>query len=433
MFPAGKNLPEEWGNDRNVAWTYKMDGTSWSSPVVWGNRVFISSTFPIKVNPVPEREPMPGPPPEGGEPQPGQMPQPGQGPPMGPRPEEIDTSYLEEIYRWEVTCIELKTGEELWKQAAYEGTPKIGKQQGNTYASETPVTDGKRIYGYFGPIGLFCYDMDGKLLWEKDLGTYKTQSGWGTGSSPVIYKGLIYIQVDNEVTSFVVALDAKTGEEKWRVQRDEKTNYSSPVIWKNKIRTELVTTGKTARSYDPETGELLWELEIGGEQTVPSPVGDQEKIYLGNSGGREVKGNLFAVKAGAEGDITPADSGMLSEGVVWIYPDAGIGNASPLLYNGLLYIISSRGGEILCLNSVNGEVVYKERVSDIAAVWASPWAYNDKIWFFDEKGITRSFKAGEKFELISENRLDDKFLASVAITNNAYIFKGVEKLYCVKE
>jgi outer membrane protein assembly factor BamB len=170
MLPSGKNLPEEWGNDKNVKWTYELDGTGWSSPIVWGNRVFIASTFPEKVNPVPERGPMPGPAPEGEEgPQPGQMPQPGQGP-GGPRLEDNDTSYLKEIYRWELTCIDLNTGKELWKQVAYKGSPRVMKQPMNTYASETPATDGKRIFAYFGMTGLFCYDMDGKLLWKRDLG-----------------------------------------------------------------------------------------------------------------------------------------------------------------------------------------------------------------------------------------------------------------------
>ncbi|OFY64591.1 MAG: hypothetical protein A2Y71_17135 [Bacteroidetes bacterium RBG_13_42_15] len=420
MLTTAKNLPEEWGNDKNVAWTYKMDGPGWSSPVVWGDKVFITSAVPIKMNPVPERGPMPG--------------QPGQNPPQGPPPQEvIDTSYLQEIYRWQVTCIDLKTGEELWKQTAYEGAPKTGKNPNSTYACETPVTDGKRVYAYFGMHGLFCFDVNGNLLWEKNLGVFNTQRGWGTGSSPLLYRNVLFIQNDNEENSFIAALDAATGEEKWRVRRDEKTNYSTPIIWKNKIRTELITAGKTARSYDPETGKLLWELKTGGEQAIPSPVGNQDMLYVGNAGGREVKGFLFAVKAGAEGDITPADSGMLSEGVAWINPDANIGNASPLLYNGKLYIISSRGGEILCLDASDGEVVYKGRVPGLGAVWASPWVYNNKVWFFDERGLTLSLSAGDTFEYASDNRLDDKFWASVAITDNAYLFKGVEKLYCVRQ
>ena len=448
MLPAGKNLPEEWGNDINVKWTAELNGPGWSSPVIWGKKVFITSAFGEKVNPVPERGPMQGPPPGGGQgPQPGQAPQPGQGPqprqnpqagqspqpPQGPpQPEIRDTSYSNEVYRWELSCFDLNTGKELWKQVAFHGSPKAGKNPNSTYACETPVTDGNRIFAFFGMHGLFCYDMTGKLLWQKDLGAYYTQRGWGTGSSPVIYKDVLYIQFDNEENSFIVAMDATTGNEKWKVQRDEKTTYSTPFIWKNMIRTELVTCGKKARSYDPETGKLLWELTAGGEQVIPSPVADEELLYLGNAGGREAKGNLFAVKAGAQGDITPKEGESTSTGVEWSFPDAGMGNASPLLYEGLLYIFSSRG-DITCYNAADGKQVYKQRPGGIGGIWASPWVYNDKIWFLDDKGVTRSMKAGEKYELLSQNTLDDQFWSSVAITGDAYIFKGAKKLFCVRE
>jgi outer membrane protein assembly factor BamB len=443
MLPASKNLPEEWGTNKNVKWTYNLDGTGWSSPVVWGNKVIIASTFPEKVNPVPERRPMQGPPPEGGQggPQPGQMPPPaggqrpqpdqqGQNPPQGPRPEVIDTSYMNEIYRWQVTCVDLNTGKELWKQIAFHGSPKAGKNPNSTYACETPVTDGTRIYAFFGMHGLYCYDMGGKLLWQKDLGSYKTQNGWGTGSSPVLYKDALYIQFDNEENSFLVAINSATGEEKWRAPREEKTTYSTPYIWKNKVRTELVTCGKIARSYDPETGKLLWKFKAGGEQVIPSPVGDKEHLYLGNAGGREVKATLFAVKAGVEGNITPAEGELKSTGIDWILSDPGLGNGSPLLYEGLIYLIGSKG-EINVIDAATGEKVYDKRINGIGACWASPWAFNGKIWFLDENGVTRVFKAGKEFELLPENKLDGKFWASVAITGDDYIFRGVDKLYCV--
>lgn len=451
MVLTGKNLPEEWDTVKNIAWTYQLDGLGWSSPVILGNKVFITSAFPEKVAPEPERGPMPGTPAEGqtGRPQPGQMPQggpgsqPGQMPqggpgpqpgqmPGGPRPEDNDTSFKSDIYRWEIICIDLNTGKELWKQIAFKGNPRVKKGPQNTYASETPVTDGKNVYAYFGMTGLFCYDLDGKLLWQKDLGAYKTQSGWGTGSSPVLYNNTLFIQVDNEINSFITAIDATTGDEKWKVAREEKTNYSTPYIWKNKIRTELVTCGKTARSYDPETGKLIWELKTGGEQTIPSPAGDAEHLFIGNEGGSKVKSNLFAVKAGAEGDITTKEGETTSLGVEWICPDAGMGNASPLLYNSLIYLIGSRG-DISCINAATGTQVYKTKIPDSGSIWASPWAYNGKIWFYDEKGITRAIKAGEKFELVAENHLNDKFWASMAATGRGYIFKGVEKLYCVNK
>ena len=447
MLPAGKNLPEEWGVDKNIKWVAELDGAGYSSPVVWGKKIFITSAFPEKVNPAPERGPGQGPPPPGGQgpqpgqrpqqgqmpqpgqgPQPGQMPRAGQGPQPGPQPpqqEVIDTSFKKEIYQWEIICLDLNTGKEIWKQTAYHGNPKTGKNPNSTYACETPLTDGKRVYAYFGTHGLYCYDIEGKLLWEKDLGVYYTQRGWGTGSSPVLYRDVLYIQRDNEENSFLVALNAVTGEEKWRIKRDEKTTYSTPYIWKNKIRTEVVTCGKTARSYDPETGRLLWELKTGGEQVIPSPVGNEELLFLGNAGGREVKAELFAVKAGFDGDIT-------NTGIAWKSAEAGLGNPSPLLYKGLLYIIGSRG-EIAVLNAATGEIKYQKRISGIGNCWASPWAYRDNIYFLDENGSTRIFKAGVPIDQLSENKLDGKFWASVAITEDAYIFKGAGKLICIKK
>ncbi|MDP4222925.1 MAG: PQQ-binding-like beta-propeller repeat protein [Bacteroidota bacterium] len=268
--------------------------------------------------------------------------------------------------------------------------------------------------------GLYCYDINGNLLWQKEFGPYYTQNGWGTGSSPVIYNNTVFIQFDNEENSFLAALDPATGNEKWRTRREEKTTYSTPYIWKNNVRTEIVTCGKIARSYDPETGKLLWELKAGGEQVIPSPVGNSELLYLGNPGGRDIKPVFLAVKAGQNGQITES----------WKSEDTGLGNASPLLYNGLLYIIGSRG-EIAVMDPVSGAVKYQKRINGIGSCWASPWAQKDKIYFTDENGITRVFKAGDTFEQVAENKLEGKFWSSVAVTGSNYIFKGTGKLYCV--
>ena len=439
MIAANKILPDTWGNDKNIKWTYEINGTGWSSPVVWGNRVFITSTFPEKVAPVPEMGPG-GPQPQPDQsPQQSQRPQPGQGPqqgqgsrpgqaPGGPMPE--DTSYKAEIYRWDITCVDLGTGKQIWKQTPYHGSPRTAKQPMSTYANETPVTDGKRVYAYFGMTGLYCYNMDGKLLWKNDLGTYKTQNGWGTGSSTVLYKDILYIQADNEVHSFIVAIDAATGKEKWRADREEKTNYSTPFIWKNSTRTELVTNGNSIRSYDLITGKVLWELKTGFEQAIPSPVADENHLYIGNKAGMQTKGRFYAVRAGADGDITPKDSLTLGSWLEWVTSDAGLGSGSPLLYQGLLYNIGGKG-EITVTSAADGKQVYKNRINGMGSVWATSWASNGKIFFFDEKGVTHVLKAGAQFGQISENKLSDKFWASVAIAGDKLVFRGVEKLWCI--
>jgi len=405
MIVAGAYLPTEWSEELNVAWTFDVEGDSWTSPIVWGNQVFMASAVAVKIN------------------------KPGE----GEDEQENQDLYLKDVYRWELTCVDFESGKELWRQVAHEGSPRIKKHARTNYASETPVTDGKRVYVYFGMTGLFCYDMDGTLVWKKDLGAFETQRGWGTGSSPVLYKDKLYVKVDNEKHSFLVALDASTGDEIWKVERDELTNYGTPFIWKNSVRTELVTGGKRARAYNPATGELIWEVQMDGHYNIPSPTADRDLLFMGNAGYRDTKGTFFAIEAGAEGDITPDSGSLSSDGVAWINLDADyLGSPSPLLYNGLVYLISSRGGEISCLEAETGEIIYKEKIEKVAACWASPWVNQNKIFFMDEKGVTRAFKAGREFEFLGENTLDDRFWASVAVAGDAYLFKGDKKLYCIK-
>jgi outer membrane protein assembly factor BamB len=173
---------------------------------------------------------------------------------------------------------------------------------------------------------------------------------------------------------------------------------------------------------------------MDGHYNIASPTANRDLLFMGNAGYRDVKGTYFAIEAGAEGDITPDSGSLSSDGVAWFNPDAAfLGSPSPLLYNGLVYLINSRGGEISCLEAETGEVIYKEKVEKVAACWASPWVNQNKIFFMDEKGVTRAFKAGREFELLGENTLDDRFWASVAATGDAYLFKGDKKLYCIRK
>jgi outer membrane protein assembly factor BamB len=245
-----------------------------------------------------------------------------------------------------------------------------------------------------------------------------------------LYQEILYIQIDNEEHSFIVAIDAATGKEKWRADRDEKTNYSTPFVWKNKIRTELIAEGKTIRSYNLNTGKVIWELKAVGEQAIPSPIADMEHLYLGNEGGEQAKGKFYSVIAGAEGDITPKDSSATSAWIEWSTPDAELGSGSPLLYKGLIYNIGGKG-EITVTSAPDGKQVYKNRINGMGSVWATAWAGNDKIFFYDEKGVTHVIKAGAQFEQVAENKLGDKFWASVAIAGDKLIFRGVEKLWCI--
>lgn len=444
MVIESASLPSIWNDSMHIKWTYATEGTGWSSPVIWNGKVYISSAVTVKKNSKPTQmgpppgqgtppvngQPPQGPPPGAGQPSPGiQSPQ-TNGPP--PQVQEEDTSYRQDVYRWEVTCLDLATGEEIWKKVANEGAPRIKSHDGNGYASETPVTDGKRLYVYFGMTGLYCYDLNGNLLWNRDLGAYQSLNGWGTGASPVVYNDAVYLQIDNEVNSFLVALDAATGNEKWRVLRKETTSYSTPFIWKNKLRTELITCALRVRSYDPSDGRLLWEMKLPGERSIPSPSATDDMLFVGNPGGNKTKASLFAVKAGAAGDISLADGTISNEYIAWSIAEAPTGNPSPLLYEGYLYLLASRGGEFSCIDASTGTLVYRNKIEGVQACWASPWVVNDVIYFYDERGITRQVKAGPEFELLPvQNKLSDKFWASIAVQGDTYVLKGVKKVYCV--
>ncbi|HYQ57375.1 MAG TPA: PQQ-binding-like beta-propeller repeat protein [Draconibacterium sp.] len=412
MIIENENLPAEWNDNLNVKWTAPMEGESWSSPIVMGDKIFISSSVLVKEAEKPDPKP--------------EAEQQNQS-----KQEEEDTSFSTAVYKWQLTCIDASTGKEIWKQVSFEGNPRINKHAGSTYACETPVTDGKHVYVYYGMVGVFCYDMDGNLQWDKDLGAYKTLNNWGTGASPVVYNGLLYVLVDNEENSFLIALDVKSGEEAWRVSRDEKTNYATPVVWKKTEGNELIVMGKTVRSYEPETGKLNWQLKADGNYGMSTPVYNDELIYFGNVAGPNEATTLYAVKAGASGDISLAEGETSNEWVAWTNGESGISNPSPVLYNGLLYIVSARGGNVSCVDAVSGEIYYNEKINRVGACWASPWINNDKLFFTDERGVTRVIKAGPEFELLGENTLDDKFWTSVVPASDAYVFKGEDNIYCV--
>jgi outer membrane protein assembly factor BamB len=403
MVPGSKNLQQEWNDTENIQWKQPLAGNGWSSPIIWGEKVFytasILDTSSIDRDTINDRQRV---------------------------------NPFHGTYRWMVYCLDLNTGEILWERIAREGKPRIHAHNDNTYASETPVTDGEKLIAYFGMMGMYCYDLEGKLLWDKDLGAFEMQGNWGASTSPVLYGKKIFQQMDNEEESFLVALDKETGEEAWRISREEKSNWSTPVIWQNRKRTELVTSGSKARSYNPEDGTLLWELDLDGGRNIPSPVPTKDLLFIGNEPRRGGGGILFAVKAGSEGDITPAEGDSTSSGVLWSRPEAGLAMSSPVLYGGHIYLVNRRGGGINCIDASTGRPVYSEKIPGAAAFWSSPWAYDGKIWCLDEDGTTHVIKAGGKFEVLATNRIGDKFWASAAFSQGACILRGVDYLYCIK-
>ena len=488
---ADANLPVEWGPEQNVAWKIEVPGVAWSQPIVWGDKIFLTTAITEK-----QQKPQAGggfgggfggrggfggpggfggrPPGGGSAPNrpresgrnEGDRPEGGARPPEGDRPAREEGaeprnpaqprpggsgrpggfgggfggrgfggggSPPDAVYQWKVMCLDRQTGKLIWEQLSKEAKPTIPTHRTNTYASETPVTDGERLYAYFGMTGLYCYDLSGKPLWNKDLGSHSMMMGWGTGSSPVLLGDRLFIQCDNEEKSFLVALDKRSGDELWRVPREEKSNWSTPYVWKNNVRTELVTVGRTIRSYDPATGKVLWEL--GGNQggARSTPIGDAERLYVGTGGGMGGSGPLTAVRAGAEGDITPGSGESAEKHVAWSVARSGPPMASPLIYNGCVYVLDQRGGILACYDAETGKQHYKQRIEGARGFTSSPWAYGGKVFCLDEAGTTYVIEPGAEYKLVRTNKLDEMFWSSPALAGGKLLLRGVDHLYCIAE
>jgi outer membrane protein assembly factor BamB len=418
---AETNLPTEWSADKNVLWKAKVPGYAWSSPIVVGDKIILTTAISDK-QPKPRAGFGPG----------------GPGGPGGFGPGGRDRKPPDMVYRWEVYCLDRSNGKVLWHQLAVEKKPSIPTHSSNTYASETPVTDGERIYAYFGMMGLYCFDLAGKEVWHKEMDPYKMMASWGTGSSPVLDGERVFVQCDNEEKSFLIAFDKKTGKELWKADRPDRSSWSTPFLWKTKQRTELVACGnRKVRSYDPATGKVLWELSTGGGREngnfSSTPVASDEMLYFGSGSGMGA-GPLVAVKAGASGDITLKEGETSNKGVAWTVQRAGPNTASPLLYNGHLYILGGRGGSLSCYNAKTGEAIYKsERLPQARGFTSSPWAYDGKVFCLDDSGQTFVVKAGDKFEVLGKNKIDEMFWSSPAISGGALYLRGLDTLYCIKQ
>lgn len=462
---TGTSIPMEWSKDKNIKWKIAIPGVAWSSPIVIGDRLFVTTA--ITEN---QRKPSAGGGGGGGRPgggggPPGKGGGGGQGGGQGGGGGYGRNAPPNQLYRWEVLCLDKNTGKEIWKQQALEAKPRIPTHGSNTFATETPVSDGERLYVYFGMMGVFCYDLDGKLLWKKDLGAFPMQMGWGTASSPVLEGDKLFLQIDNEQKSFLVALDKKTGKEIWNVDREEKTNWGSPLIWKNQQRSEVVTVGsKRIRSYDPASGKVLWEMNNGGGRVCCTPVAAGDTLYVGSSpgmgggggmrggppkdGGGEAEkgaqppgggggrgmgsgGGLHAIQAGASGDISLKPGETSNAGVIWSVRNS-VEMSSPLVYEGNLYLLARNGGVVTCLEAKTGKQIYKERLPGAKAFWASPWASGGKIYCLDDGGTTHVIQAGPDFKVVSKNALDEMFWASPAVADGAVFLRSVEHLFCVK-
>jgi outer membrane protein assembly factor BamB len=407
-------LPLEWSQEKNVLWKTSLAGLGWSQPVVWGDKLFVTTAES-------DQQPRPDPKNTG----PGFSGFAGFLSGGGLNPPDVK-------YRWKVICLNATTGSVLWEQTAHEGRPRLQIHANNSYASETPVTDGERLIAYFGMTGVYCYDLTGKLLWSQDLGAYPMQFGWGTGSSPILHDDLVYIQCDNDKSSFLVALNKNTGAEAWRIARDEKSNWSTPCIWKNKLRTELVTAGGgEMRSYNPQTGALLWNMR-GSGRTAITPVGDSELLFTDSqnrlTGG---SGIVTAIRPGGTGDITPQGNETTSEHVAWSTVVKGYRVASPLLYDGSLYVLENQAGIIHCLDAKTGDERYRKRVPQAAGFTASPLANDGKVFLLDQNGLMTIIETGAELNVVATNDLNEMCWGSPAVTSDTLLIRTADHLYAI--
>jgi outer membrane protein assembly factor BamB len=396
-------LPESWSTDKNVVWKADVAGRGWSSPVVVGERVYVTSVVSD-----------------------GKLSEPRKGLYIS----DLNGKIAPGEHRWLVHCLDWKTGKPLWMREAAKGMPTTPVHLKNSYASETPVADAERVYAYFGNVGLFCYDLDGKEVWSRKWPTVKTRAGWGTAASPALHGDRLFIVNDNEEKSYLAALDKRTGKTLWEVERAEQSNWATPFVWENEKRTEIVTAGSNrVRSYDLD-GKLLWELRGMSIISIPTPFAAHGLLYVTSGYVLDLKAKpVYAIRPGAEGDITLKAGETANKRIAWSLPQAGPYHPTPLVHGDYLYVLYDRG-TISCFEAKTGKPVYeKQRLGGASGFTASPWAAGDRIYCLSEDGDTFVLQAGPKFEVLAKNSLDEMSLATPALSRGNVLIRTQGKVY----
>ena len=410
------SLPDQWGPAQNIVWKIDVPGRSWSSPVIWGDHVFVTTAINTleteSLLPVASYVSRSN----------------------GGTMTFMDVSKPSAPHRWVLYDVDLKTGRIRWERVAHTGVPAKSRHSKNSYAAETPVTDGERVYVYFGDVGLFAYDMDGKPLWSRSMDALEMQTGFGHAASPVVDDSRVYIVNDNEEQSFIAAYDKRTGAQAWRVDRKETSSWTTPLVWKNELRTEIVTAATGGvRSYDVNGG-LLWQFTGMSTFAVPSPLASGGLLYVMSGYTASALRPAYAIRAGATGDISLKPDQTSSEFIVWADRTLGTFHASPLVYRGCYYILHDRGF-LTCNDPGTGKPIYpRQRISsDTATFTASPWAYNGKVFALSEDGDTFVFQSGPEFKVLGKNSLNEMALATPAVAGGSLIIRTASKLYRISK
>lgn len=405
------SLPETWDVEKgtNIKWKVEIPGLALSCPIVWGNKVFLTSAISEKDNTVLEA---------------GQY--------VNSNPVADSSEHT-----WMVYCYDKETGHKIWERTAFTGIPQVKRHPKSTHANCTPATDGKHVLAFFGSEGLYCYNMDGDLLWKKDFGRLHASAWaegredmeWEFGSSPLIHKGVVIIQSDVRWNSFLGAYEVETGKEIWKVSRDEHPGWCTPNIYTQNGRELVVVNGYKHRgAYDFETGTEIWRMSGGGDIPVPTPQIGSDLIFFNSAHGRYAP--IMAVKKDARGDITLGADETSNEFVAWSYPRGGSYMHTMLLYDNFLYNVNWNGS-IDCLNPQTGERYYKETLGQADQFIASPVASDGKLYVISDYGKVYTLKAGPEFEILAENDLGDICMVVPALTEDAILFRTQHYLIAV--
>jgi outer membrane protein assembly factor BamB len=427
-------LPSSWSKTDHVAWVSDVPGRGWSSPIVWGDTVFVTSAISSR----PFKQPSPG---IYGNDYVAELQ--AQGLSMDEimrRVQARDNETSEESgdVRYVLYAFDAATGALKWEREAHAGAPFKGRHRKNTFASETPITDGERVYAYFGQnVGLFAFTLDGTPVWSRTWSPQPIYLDFGTASSPALHDGRIYLVQDSQEQSFFTAVDAETGAELWRRDREPsasimKSSWATPYVWTNHLRTEIVTIGQgVVTSYDTD-GHELWRIRGVGHSS-PSPLAVGGLLYLGTGAQTgEARRPFFAIRPGASGDITlPADA-TSSAFVAWMHPRASGYTPSPLIHDGRVYLVHDTG-ILTVLRAETGEELYKARLGGVGHTFSSsPIAAGGRIYFPDEEGVTIVLEAADEYREVSQNDLGELTLASPAVAGNAIFVRTESRLYKIE-
>lgn len=407
-----QDLPLAWDaeNGTHILWKTPIPGLGHSSPIIWGDKVFVTTAEAegkeayLRVGRY------------------GESPD---------NPEDY-------IHHYRLYCLDKKSGEILWEKTAYSGKPKVARHIKSSHANSTPATDGKHVLAFFGSQGLYCYDMEGRLLWKRDLGYLDAgafdvpEIQWGFGSSPVIHEDRVIVLCDVNNQSFLSSLDLETGRDVWRTLRDEGPTWGTPTVYDTAGYSQIYVNGyRHIGGYDLKSGKEVWWMRGGGDIPVPTPVISHGKVFITNAHGRMRP--IYAIKLEAKGDITLDRNEKSNEFISWFYPRQGAYQPTPIVYGDYLYV-GNNSGVLGCYHVETGEEMYREKIGgDLSSYSASPVAADGNLYFSDEYGNIHIIKAGPRYEHLATNKMGEICMASPAIAGKTLIIRARRHVFAISD